>query len=1224
MNPPNPSDSSNPEELLSQADWVRGLARRLVTDDSRADDLAQETFLAWLTRPPQTGERLRGWLATVTRYRARSEHRRETRQRAREAAAARPEALPTDEDVLDRAELHRNLVGAVFALEEPYRTTVLLRYFEGMDTDAVAKQQGIERATVRSRLKRGIERLRRELDETCGGRSTWMVAMAGLAEAPWASAGVAGDSGTSSSLSSSSSTPASSSAASPTWVVPKAGVALSGLTVGGILMSIKSLVVATVAAVAIVGAVFYFAPDEKGAPGAQSGATNETARVESDDTVRRSDSIGETRGPALADTAETVVASDPLAIPPVASAYGSIEGTVTDAEGHPLSEIVLHAVIAPRAPELDIGFEIDMPVTIPAKDDPKYRAVSDVDGRFTVAQLPPGRYALVAQGAGYRTETVKDLEVERDVATTVTTQLQPGLSISGVVRTPLGRPAPFATVTARRGLVTMEAGGGRMISVSFDTHVVGGRAGRSPGDLETQADEQGRFVIDGLSEGAYELRGQHAEWAGATLDSVAAGSEGVELELERGGSIVGVVQLPSGMAAEGAMVTASPRAAGGMPGMRMGRAQARSANTDENGRFVLEGVSPGSTALEVSLDGFPTLEGSRVEVQAGRTVKDVTLMLVRGADIRGRVLDPEGEPVAGARVELSSGSRWMGAMSVDEAVTDADGNYAFRAQRIGDELRLVAKHDAYVESGEELVVIERDLALPDLQLLPAASVRGRVVDGAGNGVAGAEVSLRKVRRDDEGAFTTRIIEEALGSRGARAITDENGEFVVTPVAEGGYTLRVAADGYPKYEGVEFFVDEGAEFDHAIVRLQEGRSILGVVVDANGEPLVGAEVRATKANSSRVMMIGGMGMGGAGPRATTDRNGRFVIEGLEDVRYELFAQKEGMAPLRRGGVTPGPDEVRLTLAAQGGVRGWVTDAATGAPVTSFSVGRGGRGLPGLDPEALLRSGGVGPVEHPDGEFTLDGLDPGTHELTFKADGYVKQAVTVDVPSGDVVEVTVTLENGGALEGVVVDAQGKPVAGARVTEGNGESGDSTIAVMIVADDSGEETSTVTLGEGGVTTDADGRFLLTGLAPGKVDLTISHRAFRKATIQDALVVRNETRSVPRTVLTRGATIRGVVYDAEGIPTRHANVLIWSLDEEGRRTGMPKFAPVAANGEYSRGGLTAGSYQVEAQRWSMSGDDEEVDVVVGGGGGADGEAPAVSVEVAEGETQVVDLRPE
>ena len=58
-------------------------------------------------------------------------------------------------------------------LEEPYRTTVMLRYFGDLSSAEIARRQGIPEGTVRSRLKRALDRLRRDLDERHRGREVW-------------------------------------------------------------------------------------------------------------------------------------------------------------------------------------------------------------------------------------------------------------------------------------------------------------------------------------------------------------------------------------------------------------------------------------------------------------------------------------------------------------------------------------------------------------------------------------------------------------------------------------------------------------------------------------------------------------------------------------------------------------------------------------------------------------------------------------------------------------------------------------------------------------------------------------------------------------------------------------------------------------------------------------------------------------------------------------------
>ncbi|NUP98054.1 MAG: hypothetical protein HUU28_18000, partial [Planctomycetaceae bacterium] len=53
------------EELLAESDWVRRLARALVSDPDAAEDVAQQALVAALERPPKADRPLRPWLRVV-------------------------------------------------------------------------------------------------------------------------------------------------------------------------------------------------------------------------------------------------------------------------------------------------------------------------------------------------------------------------------------------------------------------------------------------------------------------------------------------------------------------------------------------------------------------------------------------------------------------------------------------------------------------------------------------------------------------------------------------------------------------------------------------------------------------------------------------------------------------------------------------------------------------------------------------------------------------------------------------------------------------------------------------------------------------------------------------------------------------------------------------------------------------------------------------------------
>ncbi len=176
------SDSTQPapENLLGEVEWIRALARRLASEHATAEDLAQEACAAALAAPPRDPTRLRPWIASVMRNLAREWTRNAGRRDARERETARPEAEDGVDRVVERAQVHREMVEAVCALEEPFRTAVLLRFFENLAPRAIAARTGVPVATVHSRIGRGLAKLRERLGESHGPR--WLSALLPLLE----------------------------------------------------------------------------------------------------------------------------------------------------------------------------------------------------------------------------------------------------------------------------------------------------------------------------------------------------------------------------------------------------------------------------------------------------------------------------------------------------------------------------------------------------------------------------------------------------------------------------------------------------------------------------------------------------------------------------------------------------------------------------------------------------------------------------------------------------------------------------------------------------------------------------------------------------------------------------------------------------------------------------------------------------------------------------------
>ncbi len=176
-----PGVSTTLDQLAADAGWLRRLARSLVQNPAAADDLVQDAYLLATEQPPGADRPLRPWLVRVLRNLTRTKDRVATRRSEREHQVAALAAAPaTPAELVGRVELHRLLAGLVLELAPGSRDVVLLHYFEGLSSAAIATRLGITAGTVRWRLKQAIDELRERLDHREPNRA-WLPALAAFA-----------------------------------------------------------------------------------------------------------------------------------------------------------------------------------------------------------------------------------------------------------------------------------------------------------------------------------------------------------------------------------------------------------------------------------------------------------------------------------------------------------------------------------------------------------------------------------------------------------------------------------------------------------------------------------------------------------------------------------------------------------------------------------------------------------------------------------------------------------------------------------------------------------------------------------------------------------------------------------------------------------------------------------------------------------------------------------
>ena len=151
--------------LEAEIPRLRRYARALVRDRDRADDLVQDTLMRALAKQHlwEPGTNLRAWLFTLMHNQRVNSVRRPARESVQLDTEEMSGSLIATTDPTASCQL-RELENALARLRPEEREIILLVGLEGMRYDDTAQILGIPIGTVRSRLFRGREALRKLLD----------------------------------------------------------------------------------------------------------------------------------------------------------------------------------------------------------------------------------------------------------------------------------------------------------------------------------------------------------------------------------------------------------------------------------------------------------------------------------------------------------------------------------------------------------------------------------------------------------------------------------------------------------------------------------------------------------------------------------------------------------------------------------------------------------------------------------------------------------------------------------------------------------------------------------------------------------------------------------------------------------------------------------------------------------------------------------------------------
>jgi RNA polymerase sigma-70 factor, ECF subfamily len=149
-------------EIEAEIPRLRRYARALTRDLIAADDLVQECLTRALSKLHlwQQGTDLRAWLFTILHNQYINHVRRTAREGTAVGLSEREPLLARAPQQGSRLEL-RDLERAIGKLPRTQQSVILLVGLEGMSYEEVATALGVPVGTIRSRLSRGREALRR-------------------------------------------------------------------------------------------------------------------------------------------------------------------------------------------------------------------------------------------------------------------------------------------------------------------------------------------------------------------------------------------------------------------------------------------------------------------------------------------------------------------------------------------------------------------------------------------------------------------------------------------------------------------------------------------------------------------------------------------------------------------------------------------------------------------------------------------------------------------------------------------------------------------------------------------------------------------------------------------------------------------------------------------------------------------------------------------------------
>jgi len=281
-----------------------------------------------------------------------------------------------------------------------------------------------------------------------------------------------------------------------------------------------------------------------------------------------------------------------------------------------------------------------------------------------------------------------------------------------------------------------------------------------------------------------------------------------------------------------------------------------SATSDAGGRFTIVDVERGKYRLTASGNGFvrftygargPDRPGTTISLDAGQHLKELNLRVTPQGVITGRIVDEDGDPVAGVSVQAQSYRRNEGGKQLfpaGSASTNDLGEYRIFGLAPGQ----YYLNATYNQSSYEAMQRDRSAKAPAESYVPSYYPRGidfaaaaAIEVAPGAELRGINIPLSKahtvrVRGHVEDVPATQNVSVMLTARDAagwagianRRNLDPQGNFEFRGVRPGEYLLlATSTDGERRLEGRQV-ISVGDNMENVIVSLRPGMDLAGQI------------------------------------------------------------------------------------------------------------------------------------------------------------------------------------------------------------------------------------------------------------------------------------------------------------------------------------------------------------------------------------------------------------